>query len=1090
MKKSLLLFALLTVATISLKAQVDARLFRYADVSKTHIAFVYAGDIWIVPKDGGQASRLSSPQGEEVMPKFSPDGQTLAFSANYDGSLDVYTIPFRGGLPHRVTWRGCVVTDWTPDGKNILFTTSKESGRQRFDRMFTVNKEGGLPEVLPPAYAENGSLSPDGKQMAFTDKSRLNRTWKRYRGGMAPDIYVMNLEDYSTVNITNNDASDELPMWHGTKIYYLSDNGPEKRYNIWVYDTESKTNKQLTEFTDYDVHFPSIGPDDLVFEADGNLYLMNLSSGEFKKVNIEVVTDQLATMPKTINVQQYLQHVDISPEGNRVLAEARGDIFSLPAEKGYVLNLTQSSGSAERYPAWSPDGKTIALWCDASGEYELTLYDVEKGTVKTVTKLGPGFRYNIYWSPDSKKIAFVDQTMNINLCDVETGDVKTIDKGLWMMQGPLEGFSVSWSSDSRFVTWSRGAENRNQLVFIYDVDNGQKHQMTSNFYSNSTPAFDPEGKYLYLLTNRSMTPDYSDFDNTFIYTKSTLVAAISLKKDTPSPIEPENDKDAVKEDKKEDSKKEDVKSEKGKKKGKDDGKSDEEKPEVKKVEIDFDGLEDRLVLLPIDAGNYNGLIASKGKIIFHDLTHAGEKGGKKPIVFWDLKDRKLKTIMDDADDYVLSANGEKMLVVNNRKLSVIDVKENQKPDKFVPLQDMEVTIQPKEEWKQIFTDAWRFERDYFYDKTMHGVNWNAMREKYGKLLEQAATRDDVNFIIGELIGEMNSSHTYKSGGDLEHAKRINAGYLGVDWKINNGVYQIDRILSGATWDAEARSPLAEPGVDVQAGDYVLAVNGTPISTQNEPAAAFIGLGGKTAELTVSKTGSAADAKKVVVKLLSSENRLRNLEWIEAKRKRVDEATDGKVGYIYVRSTGIDGQDELARQFYAQWNKQGLIIDERFNSGGQIPDRFIEMLNRKAIAYWAVRDGHDWQTPPVAHFGPQVMLINGWSGSGGDAFPDFFRKVKLGPLIGSRTWGGLIGYSGLPSLIDGGSVTAPSFRMYNPDGTWFKEGHGVDPDVLVPEDHQKLADGVDNQLEKAIEVVKEELQENPVVWPKHPPYEKR
>ncbi len=1089
MKKFILSSALFLLITVTINAQVDARLFRYADVSKTHIAFVYAGDIWIVPKDGGQASRLSSPAGEEVMPKFSPDGQTLAFSANYDGSLDVYTMPYKGGLPHRVTWRGCVVTDWTPNGESILFTTSRESGKQRFDRLFMVNKEGGLAKPLPPAYAENGSLSPDGKQLAFTDKSRLNRTWKRYRGGMAPDIYVMNLDDYSTINITNNDASDELPMWHGNKIYYLSDNGAEERYNIWVYDTQSKETKQLTEFKDFDVHYPSIGPDDMVFEAGGELYLMNLTTGNYKVVNIELVTDQLTEMPKTEKVENYLQHAFISPEGNRVLAEARGDVFSLPAEKGYVLNLTKSSGSAERYPTLSPDGKTIAYWSDASGEYELTLNDVEKGTTKTVTKLGAGFRYNIYWSPDSKKIVFVDQTMNINLCDVATGNVKIIDKGLWMTHGPLENFKASWSSDSRFVSWDRGAENRNNMTFIYDVENNQKHQITSDFYSNYSPAFDPEGKYLYLLTNRSMSPEYSDFDNTFVYVNSTMIAAISLKKDTPSPIEPENDKDAVKDDNKDDQKKDENKSDKKEKdKKKENGDDDKSKTEEKKVEIDFDGLENRLVLLPIDAGNYTNLTATKGKIIYRVLPGGQEE--KTPVVYWDLKDRKQKTIIEDASDYQLSANGEKMLISTNKKLSVISVSENQKAEKFVPLQEMEITIQPKEEWKQIFTDAWRLERDYFYDKSMHGVDWNAMKEKYGKLLEQAATREDVNFIIGELIGEMNSSHTYKSGGDLERAKSRNVGYLGVDWKINNGAYQVAHILSGATWDAEVRSPLAEPGVDVQEGDYVLEVNGTTLSVQDEPAAAFQGLGGKTVELTVSKTASKTDGKKVVVKLLSSENRLRNLEWIETKRKRVEEATDGKVGYIYVPSTGIDGQDELARQFYAQWNKDGLIIDERFNNGGQIPDRFIEMLNRKVLAYWAVRDGHDWQSPTVAHFGPQVMLINGWSGSGGDAFPDFFRKSKLGPLIGSRTWGGLIGYSGLPDLIDGGSVTAPSFRMYNPDGSWFKEGHGVDPDILVPENFQELAKGVDNQLEKAIEEVKDEIQKNPAKWPQHPPYEKR
>lgn len=1077
MKTLLYCVTLFFLASISASAQVDARLFRYADVSETQIAFVYAGDIWLVAKEGGTASRISSPSGEELRPKFSPDGKTLAFSANYDGSLDVYTMPAQGGLPKRITWRGCVLTDWHPNGEEIMFSTGKESGRQRFSRLFTVDKDGGLPEVLPPAYGENGCFSPNGKFLAFTDKSRLNRNWKRYRGGMAPDIYVMNLKDYSTQNITNNDASDELPMWHGNTIYYLTDNGPAKRYNIWAYDTKTQATMQLTHFTDFDVHFPSIGPDDLVFEAGGELYLMELESNTYKKVDIKVVGDQVAKMQKTIKVENYLMSANVSPDGKRVLAEARGEVFSLPAEKGFVLNLTQSSGSAQRYPAWAPDGKSIAWWSDASGEYELTVYDVKSESVKTITNLGPGFRYSLYWSPDSKKLAFVDQTMSINLCDVSTGEVTEMDKGLWMMQGSLQNFSVSWSADSRYVSWSRGAENRNSVVFIYDVENQQRHAVTSDFYSNTSPAFDPEGKYLYVLTNRSMTPAYSDFENTFIYTKSTLVAAIGLQKDTPSPLAAENDTVAIKDD---EPKKED-------KEKKEEAETEEDKDRVK---IDFDGLEERMVLLPIDAGKYSDLVAAKGKVIFRDDTNADGRKGKRPLVYWDLKEREQKTILDDVGAFMLAANGEKMLVSSKRKFSVINVAPNQKTEKFVPTQDMEMTVHPREEWKQLFTEAWRIERDFFYDKNMHGVDWEAVKAKYETLLEQASSREDVNFLMGELIGEINASHTYKGGGDTERASRKSLGYLGIDWAIDNGAYQVKHILSGAVWDAEVRSPLAEPGVDVAEGDYILAVNGIPLDIQKEPAAAFVGLGGKTVELTVSKTGEKADAAKVTVKLLSSEERLRHLDWIETKRQRVAEATGGKVGYIYVRSTGVDGQNELVRQFYGQWKKEGLIIDERFNSGGQIPDRFIELLNRKALAYWAVRDGQDWQWPPVGHFGPKVMLINGWSGSGGDAFPDFFRKAELGKLVGNRTWGGLIGISGTPALIDGGSVTAPSFRMYNPDGKWFKEGHGVDPDILVPEDHEKLAKGIDNQLEKAIEVVKEELAKNPPKSPQHEPYESR
>ena len=1080
MKKSTILIILIFTSAY-LQAQVDATLLRFPDVSDTHITFVYAGDIWIVNKDGGAASRLSSPSGTELFPKFSPDGKTIAFSGNYDGTTDVYTIPYLGGVPQRVTHHGATLTDWHPDGEKILFSSGKTSGRSRFNRLFTIDKEGGLPEVLPPAYAEIGCFSPDGKHLAFTDKSRLNRTWKRYRGGMAPDIYVMNLDNYSTTNITNNSANDELPMWHKNKVFYLSDNGEKNRFNLWHYDTDSKTNTQITNFTDFDVHYPSIGPKEIVFEAGGELYLLDLATTDYKKVEINVITDKPAVLPQTIKAQKYIQNTNISPDGNRALVEARGDIFSLPAEKGFIINFTQSSGSAERYPAWSPDGKSVAWWSDDSGEYELNIYNADNGTSKQITKLGPGFRYSIYWSPDASKIAFIDQAMKIHVTEVETGKTKVIDQGLWMYHGALNNFSVSWSADSKWLTWSRGVENRNSVVFIYDAENGEKKQVTSDFYNNFSPTFDPEGKYLYLLTNRSMKPVYSDFDNTFVYDNSTMVAAISLQKDTPSPIEPENDKVEVEEQKEESDKENEDENEENTEKNKD---------EDKKIEIDFDGLEKRLVLLPVDPGNYRNLAASEGKIIFHDFTNARGNKGNKPIVYWDLKERKLKTIVENSDGFILSANNQKLMVSDNKKLSIIEVKEKQKPEKFIPLQNMEITVAPKKEWKQLFTDAWRLERDYFYDENMHGIDWDALKEKYGKLLGQAASRQDVNFLIGELIGEINASHTYRGGGDLEETKKQSIGYLGVDWAINNGAYQIEKILEGADWDAEARSPLAEPGVDVEEGDYILAVNSVPLSVNREPEAAFGGLAGKTVELTVSESASGENSKKVVVNLMDDESRLRHLAWIENKRKMVEEATDGKVGYIYVRSTGVDGQNELARQFYGQWTKEALIIDERFNSGGQIPDRFIEMLNRKPLAYWAVRDGHDWQWPPVAHFGPKVMLINGWSGSGGDAFPDYFRKAELGPLMGSRTWGGLIGITGLPQLIDGGAVTAPTFRMYDPNGKWFREGHGVDPDIPVKEDHEQLAKGNDNQLEKAIEWIKTELEKNPVEWPEHEPYEER
>jgi len=1089
MNRRIIIFLTLMMSnfTALVQAQIDARLFHHPDVSATRITFAYADDIWVVEKSGGLAHHLSSPAGTELMPRFSPDGKNIAFTANYNGNNDVYIIPSLGGVPEQKTWHGHTdwVIDWHPEGKNVLFATSRESGRQRYKQFFLTGENNGLPGKLPLAHAEFGSFSPDGKYIAFTDKSRVNRTWKRYRGGMAPDIWIFNLEDHSAENITSSPANDELPMWHEDKIYYMSDKGPGNRFNIWVYDLNTKQHQQVTEFSDADIHFPSIGPEDIVFEANGKLYLLNLTTMDYNPVDIQVVSDKKSIMPKTKNVEKYIQHAWISPGGERAIIETRGELFSVPAEHGYIKNLTQTPGTAERFPSWSPNGKKIAYWSDSTGEYELTVLETETGKAKTLTSYGAGYRYKLYWSPDSKKIAFADQTMNIYMYDTETRSTNKVDKGLWMSHGPLENFSVSWSPDSKWMAYSRGMKNRNHAVFIYNAEDQQLRQVTSAFYSDGLPVFDPEGKYLFILTSRHMNPLYSDFDNDFIYTGSTQLAAIPLTKEISSPVEPRND-DVTAEDEKEEYENDKKKNNKKKDKGKDDN---EEKEEVK-ITIDFEGLEKRIELLPVEPGNYNNLQAAKGKVIFRSVPETGPGESPTPVKYYDLEEREEKTLIDDADFILVTANGEKALVGKKNNMAVIEIKPDQKMEKMLRLKEMEMTVDPKEEWKQIFNDAWRLERDYFYDKNMHGVNWEAVRQHYSVLLDMAITRFDVNYVLGEMIAELSASHTYRWGGDAENANRMNVGYLGIDWEIDNGYYRIKKFIEGASWDAEVYSPLQAPGLNIEAGSYILAVNGNILDINKEPYAAFQGLADKTVELLINDKPSKEGARKVVVKTLGNENRLRHLSWIEHNRKIVDDSTGGSAGYIYVRSTGIDGQNELMRQFAAQWDKEALIIDERFNSGGQIPDRFIELLNRPPLAYWAVRDGKDWQWPPIAHFGPKVMLINGWSGSGGDAFPDFFRKTGLGPLIGSRTWGGLIGMSGVPQLIDGGMVTVPTFRMYNQDGKWFREGYGVKPDIDVYEDPSRLAKGYDPQLEKAIEVIKEKLESDPYIPPEKPAYEKR
>ena len=1084
MKTFTIFFLLIFITTLgNISAQVNARMLQYPDVSSTHITFTYGGDVWIVAKEGGTANKLTSAKGTELLSRFSPDGKQIAFSGNYNGNIDVYVMSSLGGLPKRVTHHGMGdrLIDWYPDGGSLLFASSRESGKQRFNQFYKVSKNGGLPEKLPLPYAEFGMISPDGKQIAYTPKTRAFRTWKRYLGGLATDVFIFNLENNASENITNNIANDEFPMWTGNKIYFLSDRGENKRNNIWVYDISTKQTEQVTNFSDFDIHFPSIGNNEIVFEAGGSLYLLDLSTEKYGEVKINVVTDESTLMARNENVEKLIQNFSISYNGNRTLFEARGEIFFVPTENGPVINLTQSSGVAERYPAYSPNGKYAAYFSDRSGEYELTIRDLEKPSEeKTLTSLGEGYRYKLFWSPNSKALAFIDQTMTVYVYDMDKNSTIKVDQQLWLYEGDLQNFSVSWSSDSRYIAYAKDLESSTTAIAIFDTKDQKIHQVTSGYYRDSKPVFDPAGKYLYFLTNRSFKPVYGDFEGAWSYPNSTQIAVVTLTKDIPSPLAPKNDSSVVKKD--------DVKKDEEKKDEKKDDKKDESK--IKEVKIDFDGFEQRVEILSPAAGNYGNIAAVTGKVIYHRAPNSGSADKKKSVVYFDFDKREEKTIVDDADVFQISVDEKKILVAKQNSFSVVDIAPDQKMEKKLPTNQLEMTVVPHEEWKQIFTDVWRLQRDFFYDKNMHGVDWNAMKKQYGDLIDNAVTRGDVNYIIGELISELNASHTYRGGGDDETPLQRQVGYLGVDWELNNGAYRIKRIVNGAGWDTEVRSPLLASGIKVKEGNYVLAVNGVTIDVTKDPWSAFEGLAEKTIELTINDKPSIDGAWNVIIKTLSDETRLRNLEWIESNRKRVDEATGGKIGYVFVPSTGIDGQDELVRQFTAQFSKEGLIIDERFNNGGQIPDRFVELLNRKPLAFFAVRDGKNWQWPTVANYGPKVMLINGWSGSGGDAFPDFFRKSGIGPLIGSRTWGGLIGISGAPALIDGGNVTVPTFRQYNPDGTWFKEGHGVDPDIEIPEDPTTLSKGVDVQLEKAIEEVMRLHKSNPPVNPKQPPYEKR
>lgn len=1064
----------------------DALMLRFPDISTDRIVFVYAGDIWIAPKDGGLARRLSSPEGHEQFPKFSPDGRWIAFSGNYDGNVDVYLMPADGGTPKRLTHNPSdeVVVDWYPDAEHILYRSWMYSPSARFNRFFKQSVKGGMPHLLPLPYGELGCFSPDGGRLAFQFTNRQFRTWKRYRGGLAEDIWLYDFAKNVSEKITDFDGTDAVPMWHGDTIYFLSDRDERQKLNIWAYDLNAKKTRQVTMFSEYDVKWPSLGPYAIIFENGGKLYLLDLGNEKVRLVSIQVPADLPDVRPQLKNLSKLILSGGISPTGKRALFEARGEVLTVPAEHGSVRNLTNTSGVAERFPAWSPDGKWIAYFSDSTGEYELYIQRSDgKDKPRMLKSEEPSFYYSPVWSPDSKKIAHSDKAGNLFTVDVSDGKRKWVDKDDWTRIA-----DYSWSPDSRWLVYSKASPNYNRVIVIYDSVSGKKHQATSNYYTDFQPVFDPEGKYMYFYSNRTFRPVYSDYESTWTYPNATYVYAATLRKDIESPLAPRSDEEKVEEENEEKGKEEKNSAQPEKKAEKKD-KEEEPKP----VKIDFDDFEKRVVRVPAEVMNVGPLRAVKGKVVFLRYPPSGAAKPGTPsgtLVYYDFDKREEKDVIAGIDTYDISADGKKVIYKSKDTYGIIDLAPGKKVgDGKIAVSKMKAWIDLRKEWKQIFNEAWRIERDFFYDPDMHGLNWLDIKKRYAALIPYVNDREDLNYAIGEMIAELNASHSYVGGGDIEQAKRVSVGLLGCDFELDeqSDAYRIKKIYEGASWDVEVRSPLREPGVMVNEGDYLLAVNGQPIDTSIDPWASFQGLAGEVVTLTVNSSPTMEGAREVLVEPLSSEFRLRNLAWIESNRRKVEEATKGRIGYIYVPDTSINGQNELVRQFIPQINKDGLIIDERFNSGGQIPDRFIEMMNRPIYNYWARRDHDSWRTPFFANEGPKVMLINQWAGSGGDAFPYYFRKAGLGPLVGKRTWGGLIGMSGNPQPIDGGFVSAPTFGFWNVKGQWEVEGYGVDPDYDLENEPHKMAAGRDQQLEKAIQVILDLLEKNPPRKLKKPEY---
>lgn len=1074
MKRLLLFIGLLFLYTNSF-GQISAKLMQYMDVSDSQIAFVYGGDIWVVDKGGGTAIQLTRSQGEESWPRFSPDGKYIGYTASYHGNLDVYVVPVTGGVPTRVTYQSHAdrMLEWHPDGDKILFASRRHMGQRSSREFFLVDKEGGLPEKLSVPYGELASYSPDGNKLAYITKITENYPFKRYKGGLASDIIIFDLENNSAENITQNDFNDGKPAWVGENVYFLSDQGPNFRLNVWKYNTVNEQLTQLTNFTDFDISFLSAGPGDLVFEVGGELYLMDLETEEYKAVQVNVVSDLSAEIPRSEDVSGRINNMTGSPGGKRVIFEARGELFNVPVTEGYTMNMTKSSGAFDREPAWSPDGKTIAYWSDRSGEYEIWLQESDgANNPRQLTNRGKGFGYTLYWSPDSKRLAFIDGTNTISVVNVESGETTVAGNTNWNVgHGGRFGYPIAWSPDSKWMAFNQGLENANFAIFLFDVEGKKSYQATSGFFQDSNPAFSTDGKYLFYLTNRNFDANYSDMgDGTWIYPNATEIASVSLTKDTPSLLHPKNDAIEQKENG----------TDKDEKEKKEEEKDESEESSGVTVSIDFDNLETRLVMLPPRAGNIGALIPFEGKLVFLRFPNTGSADNSASLMYYDLKERKEETIISDVNSVTATADGKALLVSSNGKYGIVQAAPGQKIEKPIPPDGLVMDLIPREEWRQIFADTWRRHRDFFYDPEMHQLDWRELRDRYGALIEDARTRWDVSNIQSNLAAELSAGHTYTFGGDTEGVEQRYTGFLGIDWELNADKYRIKRIVTPAPWDTEVRSPFDRPGVDVQTGDYILSVNGVALDPAKDPYAAFEGLSGETVSLKISRTGKKEDAKEVIVTALTQdeEANLRYLEWIENNRKMVDELSGGQLGYVYMSNTASRGQRELVRMFYGQLDKKGFIIDERFNGGGQLADRFLELLKRPVVynLYWRHGKNHTW--PVKTNTGPMGMLINGWAGSGGDGLPWAFQELEAGPIVGERTLGILVGPATGHRLIDGGGITVPGARLYDNDGHWFWEGEGVTPDIKVWDDPNILVQGRDPQIERGVEEVMKILQENP------------
>jgi len=1089
----------------------DTRLLRFPATNGREIVFSYAGQLYSVPVAGGVARRLTDGPGYAIFPRFSPDGTTLAFTAQYDGNTEVYRMPAAGGTPKRLTFSAAlsrddladrmgpnnVVMGWRNTAPEIVFRSRARSFNPFIGELLTVGPDAEVPTQLPVPRGGFVSFSPDDSRIAYNRIFREFRTWKNYRGGMADDIWIYDLKSGALENITQNDAQDIFPMWApNNRIYFVSER--TGRGNLFVYDLATKTTRQLTQFTAFDVKFPSLGPGTIVFEQAGQLWQLDLKSERAAAVPILVQEDLVTRRPSLQSVARWVQSVDLSPDGQRATVVARGDVFTVPAKNGPTRNLTQTPGIHERSATWSPDGRWVAYLSDASGEFELYVQAQDGRTPATkLTSDADTYYFLPRWSPDSKQLAWADRLSRLRVIDVDSKQVTSVATN---PSGLIRDFA--WSPDSQWITWTREHLQTPSQVMITHVAKGDTVAVTDGWYDANSPRFSDDGKWLTFASGRDFNPIYSDTEWNHAYQNMERIYLVALAKSTPSPFAPRSDEVSVS-------------AAPAPGKAADGDAEKPEKPERKSegapkvpspapTVIDSEGLAERIVALPIAPSNYGPARLIGDRVFYRRRPGGPVTGGgggegfgagvasRSVVAFYHLKDRK-ETEVINADVFEISANGKRALVRVGRDWSIADLPAGRlelKPENRLDFAAVEAVVDRPAEWAQMFNESWRQMRDFFYAPNLHGVAWPEQQRKYAALLPHVATRNDLTYLIGELIGELRAGHAYVSGGDRVEAPRQPTGLLGaqVSRDPESRAYRIDRILKGQNWQTRTRSPLTELGVNVREGEFILAVNGRPVAQLENLYAALVGTVGRQVTLRVNDQPREGGARDVTVVPIADESPLYYHAWVEKNIAHVTARSDGKVGYLHIPDMGPEGLNAFVRRFYPQLDKAALVIDVRGNGGGNVSPMIIERLRREVAMIDLRRNGQPVPDPREQVVGPKVTLLNEYSASDGDLFPYRFRDAGLGKLVGKRSWGGVIGIAGTLPFMDGGELNRPEFATYAKDGSaWIIEGHGVDPDIVVDNDPAREFRGEDQQLDKAIDVILEELRSRPTSLPGPPPW---